>query len=75
MTILEFAETIKTAVGSTSPIVFKPLPVDDPQTRQPDITQARERLGWEPRVPLAEGLKSTIAYFRSVLEEQGLSRV
>jgi dTDP-glucose 4,6-dehydratase len=75
MTILEFAETIKAAVGSTSPIVFKPLPVDDPQTRQPDITQARERLGWEPRVSLAEGLKSTIAYFRSVLEEQGLSRV
>ena len=75
MTILEFAETIKAAVGSTSPIVFKPLPVDDPQTRQPDITQARERLGWEPKVTLAEGLKSTIAYFRSVLEEQGLSRV
>ncbi len=75
MTILEFAETIKAAVGSTSPIVFKPLPVDDPMQRQPDITQARERLGWEPRVPLAEGLKSTIAYFRSVLEEQGLSRV
>jgi dTDP-glucose 4,6-dehydratase len=75
MTILEFAETIKAAVGSTSPIVFKPLPVDDPQTRQPDITQARERLGWEPQVPLAEGLKSTITYFRSVLEEQGLLRV
>ena len=75
MTILEFAETIKAAVGSTSPIVFKPLPVDDPQTRQPDITQARERLGWEPRVSLAEGLKSTIAYFRSALAEQGLSRV
>jgi len=75
MTILEFAETIKAAVGSTSPIIFKPLPVDDPQTRQPDITQARERLGWEPKVPLPQGLKSTIAYFRSVLEEQGLLRV
>jgi len=72
MTILEFAETIKAAVGSSSPIVFKPLPVDDPQTRQPDITQAREKLGWEPKVTLAEGLRSTIAYFRSVLEAQGV---
>jgi len=71
MTILEFAETIKAAVGSSSPIVFKPLPVDDPHTRQPDITQAREKLGWEPKVPLAEGLRSTIEYFRSALEEQG----
>jgi dTDP-glucose 4,6-dehydratase len=73
MTILEFAETIRAAVGSSSPIVFNPLPVDDPQTRQPDITQAREKLGWEPKVTLAEGLRSTIAYFRSVLESQGVS--
>jgi dTDP-glucose 4,6-dehydratase len=72
MTILQFAETIKAAVGSSSPIVFKPLPVDDPQTRQPDITQARERLGWEPKVALAEGLQSTIAYFRKALTEQGV---
>jgi dTDP-glucose 4,6-dehydratase len=71
MTILEFAETIKAAVGSSSPIVFKPLPVDDPQTRQPDITQARQKLGWEPKVTLAEGLRTTIAYFRAVLAEQG----
>ncbi|HSF41363.1 MAG TPA: UDP-glucuronic acid decarboxylase family protein [Thermoanaerobaculia bacterium] len=71
MTILEFAETIRAAVGSSSPIVFKPLPVDDPQTRQPDITQARERLGWEPKVSLKDGLESTITYFRQVLEEQG----
>jgi dTDP-glucose 4,6-dehydratase len=72
MTILQFAETIKAAVGSSSPIVFKPLPVDDPQTRQPDITQARERLGWDPKVALAEGLQSTIAYFRKALTEQGV---
>jgi dTDP-glucose 4,6-dehydratase len=71
MTILEFAETIKAAVGSSSPIVFKPLPVDDPHTRQPDITQAREKLGWEPKVTLSEGLRSTIEYFRAVLDEQG----
>ena len=71
MTILEFAETIRDAVGSSSPIVFKPLPVDDPQTRQPDITLARTRLGWEPKVSLAEGLEKTIAYFRSAVAEQG----
>jgi dTDP-glucose 4,6-dehydratase len=75
MTILEFAETIRDAVGSSSPIEFKPLPVDDPQTRQPDITQARERLGWEPQVPLAKGLESTIRYFRQALAEQGLQPV
>ena len=75
MTILEFAETIRAAVGSSSPIVFKPLPVDDPQTRQPDITQAREKLGWEPKVSLAQGLESTIAYFRTVVAEQGAARV
>jgi dTDP-glucose 4,6-dehydratase len=72
MTILEFAETIRAAVGSSSPIVFKPLPEDDPQTRRPDITQAREKLGWEPKVQLAQGLESTIAYFRSVLDRQGV---
>jgi dTDP-glucose 4,6-dehydratase len=70
MSILEFAETIRAAVGSQSPIVFKPLPVDDPQTRQPDITLARTRLGWEPTVSLREGLESTIQYFREALAEQ-----
>ncbi len=67
MTILEFAETIKAATRSDSPIVFKPLPVDDPQTRQPDITLARERLGWEPKVRLEQGLESTIRYFQQAL--------
>ncbi len=71
MTILQFAETIRDAIGSSSPIVFEPLPVDDPKTRQPDITLARTRLGWEPRVPLAEGLESTIAYFRGELARNG----
>ena len=75
MTILEFAETIRAAVGSSSPIVFNPLPVDDPQTRQPDITQAREKLGWEPKVSLAKGLESTIAYFRGVVTGQSAVRV
>jgi dTDP-glucose 4,6-dehydratase len=68
MTILEFAETIRAAVGSASPIVHEPLPVDDPKTRRPDITLARTRLGWEPKVALAEGLETTIAYFRRELE-------
>jgi len=71
MTILEFAETIRDAVGSESRIVFKPLPVDDPKTRQPDITKARAVLGWEPRVPLAQGLGRTIEYFRSLAGAAG----
>jgi dTDP-glucose 4,6-dehydratase len=70
MTILEFAETIRAAVGSQSEILFKPLPVDDPQTRRPDITRARTVLGWEPKVPLAQGLESTIRYFRQALAER-----
>jgi dTDP-glucose 4,6-dehydratase len=67
MTILEFAEAIREKTGSRSKIVFEPLPVDDPRTRQPDIALARARLGWEPRVALAEGLESTIRYFREAL--------
>jgi dTDP-glucose 4,6-dehydratase len=67
MTILEFAETIRALVGSSSPIEFRELPTDDPKTRQPDITRAKQILGWEPRVPLEEGLSRTIDYFRSLL--------
>jgi dTDP-glucose 4,6-dehydratase len=68
MTILQFAKIIREQTGSRSEIVFRPLPEDDPKTRQPDITQARTRLGWEPKVGLAEGLESTIRYFRGALE-------
>jgi dTDP-glucose 4,6-dehydratase len=67
MTILQFAETIRDKTGSRSKIVFEPLPVDDPRTRQPDISLAKARLGWEPKVALAEGLESTIRYFRAAL--------
>ena len=67
MTILQFAEAIRAAVGSDSPIDFRPLPVDDPKTRQPDIALARRVLGWEPQVPLAEGIRRTLDYFREVL--------
>ena len=59
-TLLELAETVKEVTGSGSEIVFAALPVDDPQVRQPDISRARELLGWEPEVELAEGLRMTI---------------
>ena len=67
MTVLEFAKKIIELTGSTSTIVFKPLPEDDPQVRQPDISKAKELLGWEPKVDLELGLKKTIEYFRSKL--------
>jgi len=66
MTILEFAEHIRRMTGSKSEIVFRDLPEDDPKQRQPDITKARTLLGWEPRVPLDEGLRETVAYFRGL---------
>jgi dTDP-glucose 4,6-dehydratase len=73
MTILQFAEAVRQAVGSTSPIDFRPLPVDDPKIRQPDITRARAILGWEPKVSLEEGLQRTLAYFRPrVKSRQGV---
>jgi dTDP-glucose 4,6-dehydratase len=67
MTVLQFAETIRRLVGNQVPIEFKPLPEDDPKVRQPDISQARAFLGWEPRVSLEEGLRRTIEYFRARL--------
>lgn len=65
MTILEFAQHIKKVSGSAAPIEFRPLPEDDPKRRRPDITKAKEVLGWEPRVPLDEGLAETFQYFRT----------
>ncbi len=65
MTIKEIAETIITMTGSTSRIVYRPLPTDDPKIRQPDITRARTLLHWEPKVSLEEGLVKTIDYFRT----------
>jgi UDP-glucuronate decarboxylase len=66
-TILELAEKVIEMINSKSEIIFQQLPADDPRQRQPDITVAREVLGWEPKVPLEEGLKRTISYFQKLL--------
>jgi nucleoside-diphosphate-sugar epimerase len=66
-TMLELAELVLRLTGSCSKIVHKPLPTDDPRQRQPDITKARSELGWEPAIPLEEGLRRTIPYFKQVL--------
>jgi UDP-glucuronate decarboxylase len=66
-TIRNLAETVIHMTGSRSRIVLRPLPQDDPVQRQPNITLAKEKLGWEPKVPLEEGLAKTIAYFRAVI--------
>jgi dTDP-glucose 4,6-dehydratase len=69
MTIEQIAQTIIRMTGSTSQIVYRPLPVDDPKVRQPDITRARTLLDWEPKVSLEEGLVPTLAYFRTRLSK------
>jgi len=66
-TILELAERLIRMTGSRAKIIFKPLPQDDPAQRKPDIRLARETLGWQPKIPLEEGIEKTIAYFRSVI--------
>ena len=68
MTIKQIAETIIKMTGSTSKIVYRPLPTDDPKQRRPDITRARTLLGWEPKVQLEEGLVKTIEYFRTKID-------
>jgi dTDP-glucose 4,6-dehydratase len=65
LSIEDIARTIIRMTGSSSKLVYKPLPTDDPKVRKPDITRARTILGWEPKVPLEQGLTSTIEYFRS----------
>ena len=66
-TILELAKKVIELSNSRSEIIFEPLPADDPRQRRPDITLAREVIGWEPKVELDEGLKKTIAYFDELL--------
>jgi dTDP-glucose 4,6-dehydratase len=67
LTMIELAQRVIAVTGSRSRIVHRPLPVDDPKVRQPDITRARTLLGWEPLVPLDDGLRVTMRYFRERL--------
>ncbi|HVG72120.1 MAG TPA: hypothetical protein VM819_14480, partial [Vicinamibacterales bacterium] len=67
----EIARTIIRLIGSRSRIVYRPLPVDDPRQRRPDITRARTLLNWEPKVGLEEGLARTVTYFESKLAAEG----
>lgn len=69
-TILELAQKVIELVGAKTNIIHKPLPQDDPKQRQPDITLAKQQLQWQPKVPLEEGLKKTIAYFDELLSEE-----
>src|SRR6188508_891127 len=69
VTVEEIARTIIRLVGSTSKLVYRPLPVDDPKQRRPDITRARTLLGWEPKVGLEEGLLKTVDYFKAKLAQ------
>jgi dTDP-glucose 4,6-dehydratase len=66
-TVRELAELVTELVGAGTEIIYEPLPVDDPRQRRPDLTLARQRLGWEPVVPLRDGLEQTITYFRRAL--------
>jgi dTDP-glucose 4,6-dehydratase len=70
MTILEFAEQIRRLTGAKAQLEFKPLPEDDPKQRQPNISKAKQLLGWEPKVALENGLRETIEYFQAVGQEQ-----
>jgi dTDP-glucose 4,6-dehydratase len=70
ITLKQFAEEVITLTGTKQKIIYKPLPVDDPKQRQPDISRAREILGWEPKVGRKEGLKATYEYFKSLPSEE-----
>ncbi len=70
ITIAQFAEEIIALTGTDQKVIYKDLPVDDPKQRQPDITKARQLLGWEPKIDRAEGLKRTYAYFKSLSQEE-----
>jgi dTDP-glucose 4,6-dehydratase len=70
ISLKEFAEEIIALTGTTQKIVYKPLPVDDPKQRQPDITRAKELLGWSPKVSRKDGLKVTYEYFKSLPKDE-----
>ena len=69
ITIKDFAEEIIKLTGTNQKIIYKPLPKDDPLQRQPNITKAKEILGWEPKIDRAVGMKKTLDYFKSLSEE------
>jgi UDP-glucuronate decarboxylase len=66
-TMLELAEAVLRLSGSKSKVIHQPLPLDDPKQRQPDITLAKSKLGWAPRINLEDGLKETITYFKEIV--------
>ncbi|HET9825070.1 MAG TPA: SDR family NAD-dependent epimerase/dehydratase, partial [Chitinophagaceae bacterium] len=70
ISLLDFAREVLELTGNKSKIIFKPLPIDDPRQRQPDISKAKKLLGWEPTVNRKEGLKITYEYFRSLSPEE-----
>ncbi len=70
ISLLDFAEEVLKLTGSTVKVIHKPLPVDDPKQRRPDITKAKEILGWEPKINRAEGLAKTYAYFKALPKEE-----
>ncbi|WP_208029190.1 UDP-glucuronic acid decarboxylase family protein [Rhabdothermincola sediminis] len=67
-TVRELADLVLEVTGSSSEVVHEPLPVDDPRQRQPDLTMARQRLGWQPEIGLREGIERTVTYFRQLLD-------
>jgi dTDP-glucose 4,6-dehydratase len=70
ISLLDFAKEILELTGNKVKIIYKPLPVDDPKQREPDITKAKQLLGWEPKVKRKEGVKITFDYFKSLSEEE-----
>jgi dTDP-glucose 4,6-dehydratase len=72
-TVAQLAQIVLEITGSASPIDHRALPVDDPKVRRPDITKARTQLGWEPRVPVREGVARTVEYFRSVVGDRAVA--
>ena len=70
ISLKDFAEEVRALTGNTTKIIYKPLPVDDPKQRQPDITKAKQILGWQPKVERKEGLQITYDYFKSLPEEE-----
>ncbi len=70
ISLKDFAEEVLKLTGASVKIIYKPLPVDDPKQRQPDITKAKEILGWEPKIDRAEGLQKTYDYFKSLPKEE-----